>query len=580
MFKHRDPEAAASASVPGKMIACVTAIVLSCALAAAAQQPAPEPGAQQIAAAPAAKELTPWPMGDGGPMRYGAYTAAVDAPALALSWQYTVPPLTHASLEPIAANGLIFCAVGAKLYALRARSGEGIWVYTPPIPTGETATPDFTASPVYGNGFVYATTSDGTLHVINAQTGTSVQDIDMGETATSSPAVADGKLFLGMEKGAVLAYTLPTTGGSLKPAWTAQVAPGERFSAPVSILDGVVYAASGSGKIAAIDEKSGRVLYAEALNTPIVHAPIPTEAAVYVVSGDRLFSLIKNGLKPTWVQPFGGEITGAPAYANGDLYIVTANGIVYAFNGPAQRAVWAVTLGAGSSPHTGAIIAGSTLIVPTANGHVYAFAAGGDGAGHAKLLWRYVAEAPLSWEYTHDDTVPDITARPMVYGSDLFVLSDNGTLSCLSPTAPDDQGPTVENNYPTGGPYLGSPPPTISAEIRDPGSGLLSGSLKLSLDGADIQGFNFNPDTMTLTYTPAHALTDGSHTVEVVVSDNRHNETDAAWSFSINQVQATQAAEQQNYGGYGRGRFGRGGGRGRFGRGGGRGGFGRGGGGG
>jgi hypothetical protein len=230
-----------------------------------------------------------------------------------------------------------------------------------------------------------------------------------------------------------------------------------------------------------------------------------------------------------------GDVAAAPAYANNTLYIVTVLGNVYAYN-PDRRAVrWSAALGAAEEPRTTPIVAGDTLLVPTANGHLFALAAAGDGQGRSKLLWRYTAIPDPGFEASHPGTIPSLAAQPAVSTSGIYVLSNNGTLSALKPDAPDRSGPIVDKKYPDGGPYSTTPTPTISARVRDPGSGVLPGSIALVVDRVSIPrgAFTYDDNTGKLSYAPGQALLDGTHTVQVSARDNRGNSSDSLWTFTL-----------------------------------------------
>jgi len=74
--------------------------------------------------------------------------------------------------------------------------------------------------------------------------------------------------------------------------------------------------------------------------------------------------------------------------------------------------------------------------------------------------------------------------------------------------------------------------PEISAVLTDGGSGVDKNTLIISVDGVN-QTQNANITSSTVAYTPSSALSDGSYTVNISVSDNVSNIGYLEWSFTV-----------------------------------------------
>ena len=106
--------------------------------------------------------------------------------------------------------------------------------------------------------------------------------------------------------------------------------------------------------------------------------------------------------------------------------------------------------------------------------------------------------------------------------------------------------PTVSIVSPGASAFLTSNMPTITAQLRDADSGVKISTLVFKLDGTTVA---YNATGMTCTavagghnisYTPKTALSDGAHTVTVVVTDNDGNvSSTASRSFTIDTVAPT-----------------------------------------
>lgn len=98
--------------------------------------------------------------------------------------------------------------------------------------------------------------------------------------------------------------------------------------------------------------------------------------------------------------------------------------------------------------------------------------------------------------------------------------------------------PTISNITPSNGSYLATAAPAITAELRDNDSGVNISTLILKIDNQQIDNSKITKNTVSggynISYTPTAALSDGSHTVTIQVSDNDGNQCSAAsTSFTV-----------------------------------------------
>jgi outer membrane protein assembly factor BamB len=88
-------------------------------------------------------------------------------------------------------EGVIY--VGSEdynVYALNASTGEYIWSYA----TGDQI---MISSPIVAYGMVYIGSVDNKIHALNASTGAYIWSYTTGDDVVSTPAVADGKVYIG-----------------------------------------------------------------------------------------------------------------------------------------------------------------------------------------------------------------------------------------------------------------------------------------------------------------------------------------------------------------------------------------------
>ncbi len=91
--------------------------------------------------------------------------------------------------------------------------------------------------------------------------------------------------------------------------------------------------------------------------------------------------------------------------------------------------------------------------------------------------------------------------------------------------------PTAAITAPTNGSTVITNKPTITAQFRDAGSGVLKSSIVLKVDNTTVAAADYTLTDVSggvdLSYTPKTALTDGSHTITASCSDNDGNTSTA-----------------------------------------------------
>ena len=102
------------------------------------------------------------------------------------------------------ANGVVYVRSdypGNKVYALNASTGALLWSYT----TGGRVN----SSPAVANGVVYVGSLDNNVYALNASTGAKLWSYTTGGPIYySSPAVANGMVYVGSLDGKVYAFGL------------------------------------------------------------------------------------------------------------------------------------------------------------------------------------------------------------------------------------------------------------------------------------------------------------------------------------------------------------------------------------
>jgi outer membrane protein assembly factor BamB len=151
----------------------------------------------------------------------------------------------------------------------------------------------------------------------------------------SSPAVADGVVYVGSEDGKLYAYAVgcASAGASCTPIWTGTTGGYIYWSSP-AVADGVVYVGSEDGKLYAyaVGCASGggscTSLWTGATGSGIESSPAVADGVVYVGSGDKKLYAYAVGCAsgggsctPLWTGATGSGIWSSPAVADGVVYV-------------------------------------------------------------------------------------------------------------------------------------------------------------------------------------------------------------------------------------------------------------------
>jgi outer membrane protein assembly factor BamB len=275
-----------------------------------------------------------------------AWTLATGA-ALPLAWGFESGQLYESS--PALADGGATVVVGALdgyLYAADARTGKARWRHR----VGARVY----SSPAVAGGVVYVGAQDGTVHAVSladgrprwtfATDGARLKSADFGfdrTTVQSSPAVADGTVYVGARDGFLYAIDAATG----RERWRADHKVSWVNSSP-AVSDGLVYAASSDGHfVQALDAATGAERWRTPTTLVVWASPTVDARHLYVGEGDgTLYALDKRTGKEAWRWRGGARILSTVAAERGRLYVGSDDGSVYAIaaadGAPMRRAVF------------------------------------------------------------------------------------------------------------------------------------------------------------------------------------------------------------------------------------------------
>lgn len=319
--------------------------------------------------------------------------------------------------SPAVFDGVLFISSGEHLYALNATTGILIWKYH---------TGTISSSPAIANGKVFVGAYDGNVYALNATNGEYIWNYSTYEenwprAVQSSPVVADGRVYVGSGRGKLYALDA-NTGAEI---WHFQAEVG-LFSSP-AFANGLVYFGSRDHKIYALNASTGALVWSYTTNDEIYSSPCVAEGKVFIGSNDGSIYALDSSTGdflwsfPTLPDGVNGGVRSSPAYADGRVFVgsfpefLADNhyGAIFALNASTGALIWNYPTGtiSYSSP---AVADDKVFVINFYNGTVFAL-----NAATGAFVWSYDTEGCYS------------DSSPAVAGGKVFVGSANGKVYCF-----------------------------------------------------------------------------------------------------------------------------------------------------
>jgi outer membrane protein assembly factor BamB len=281
---------------------------------------------------------------------------ALDAETGTTLWSYSTGQAVYVS-SPSVANGIVYIgSEDSNVYALNARTGAKIWSYT----TGGYVL----SSPTVANGVVYVGSFDGKLYALNARTGATVWTFNGG--SESSAVVSSGVLYFGSGNEVI---SLNAATGSL--LWS--YATGNTVFSSPAVANGVVYVGSYDNHVYALNASTGTLIWSYPTNSNVYSSPAVAKGIVYVASEDgTLYALNAITGAKVWSYTTGTFAYSSPVVANGVVYIGAEDTNLYALSAKDGTNLWTYAIRGVDAPPT---VVNGTLYVALYDGagDIYAF---------------------------------------------------------------------------------------------------------------------------------------------------------------------------------------------------------------
>ncbi len=285
--------------------------------------------------------------------------------------------------SPAVMNGLAYVpGDDAKLRALDIKDGSVRWAASMGQRNFLRQVDDwdvYMSSPAVAEGVVYVGSVDGGIYAFAAADGREKWHYQTKHVVRATPAVANGRMFCGSFDGCVYALDASTGREAWKFSTKLPGSPWNSVQGSCAVVDGIVYVGSRSTVLFALDAGTGKTVWRHSHDGSWVpSSPAVRDGIAYVgqSDGSKLMAVGADG-KRLWAFDAPNETFSSPALAGDVVYIggndnynMKGKGSLCAVDIKTGKALWKLEFPA--SVWASPVVAGDTIYVACADGKMYA----------------------------------------------------------------------------------------------------------------------------------------------------------------------------------------------------------------
>ncbi|MGY6704197.1 outer membrane protein assembly factor BamB family protein [Roseinatronobacter sp.] len=232
----------------------------------------------------------------------------------------------------------------------------------------------------------------------------------------------------------------PALGGSLQPLWSVQIGQGEgrrhRITAEPVASGGLIYTLDSRAQVAAVTTQ-GEIAWTRDLTPATTRSADAASGGGLAVANGRLYVTSAFGVlaaldlrsgEVIWTKTFDAPLTGAPTVSGDRVYVVASDSTAWSINATTGQTDWQLS----GTPSTASMvggaapaIAGNLVLFPTPAGELIAAR-----QDTGQTMWRTViAGTRIGVGYAR---VTDVTGDPVVQGDQVFVGNQSGRVMALN----------------------------------------------------------------------------------------------------------------------------------------------------
>jgi eukaryotic-like serine/threonine-protein kinase len=301
--------------------------------------------------------------------------------------------------NPLVANGIVYVGVyDNNLYAVNAIEGKLLWKYA--------TDGGLPGSPAIQQDLLLIGSEDKRLHAISAKSGRVQWTYYTDAPIRSSPRLAEGHIFIGSDDAHLHAVNL----GTGRRVWRVKATDAIRCR-PAVANDRIFFGCE-SGELLCVDF-SGEVKWRQKAKRALTSSPLIHQGNLYLGSVDgQVYAHNATDGWPIWRFRTGKAIISSPAAEGNLLFIGSVDNHLYAIDIRNGREAWRFETG-GQVTSSPAVNKG-VVYVGSVDSHVYAV-----DISSGKLRWKFRAGGP-------------ITSSPMIVNDIVYIGSFDHNLYALT----------------------------------------------------------------------------------------------------------------------------------------------------
>jgi len=227
------------------------------------------------------------------------------------------------------------------------------------------------SSPAVANGKIYIGSDDKHIYYFDANTGKVIRKDKTNGFVKSSPAVANGRVYVGSFDNCL--YCIDAETGEL--VWKYET--GGYVKSSPAVANGRVYVGSFDNCLYCIDAETGELVWKYETSRSVESSPAIVDGKVYVGSGEPdgnhgfIYCLNADIGRLIWRYKTKGCVRSSPAVADGKVYVGSDDKYIYCLDANTGKIIWKYKTDAPvfSSP----AVANEKLYVGSRDGCLYCF---------------------------------------------------------------------------------------------------------------------------------------------------------------------------------------------------------------
>ncbi len=487
---------------------------------------------------------------------FGQFTGPIP---LAWRWAYSTPVSPVG--VPAVADGVVYTAVGQRVFALDQATGNHKWRYplVDPIPGY------FRSAPLLVGNVVVAACDNNLIYGITADRGeakwTYISDVPI----IGQPVAVGNMVVFALNDSTVMAINAETGAK----AWNAPYKVFAGLTGQIGVFDKSVLFFAQDNSLTSLNVLTLKVNWSKRFtNVNIDSQPTVYGEYIYTNAGSYVVCMMGGNGAVRWQQNTGEPLTFAPAVSASGVLSVSRDGLAFLYD-PLNGAVkWRKPVDIGSYPSVRPSATDKLFIQPTTAGSLVALnpsgqivwsflvrpmpgsnfssgtgsgsGRGGPGAGSGGGSGLAGGGGAGTAQQNQQNQIPlaiPASGPALLVGKSLMVLAQDGSLLCFDPdNGVDLTGPKVQMIWPNPGDLVGKPPLEMLFSVDDEATGVNTSTVKIQIDGQDVE-FEYGRDGIAIVkispFTKNKPLADGRRVIKVMATDWMGNTTTKEYAIIV-----------------------------------------------